>query len=723
MLSLMICAQLAAACLPGIPSPPRADSTYSSPALREMIAAAAAANRRPPTQLAGYQSHIETETSFIVRDTLGRERSAEVEELATHATWTRSGRYDLHIVGYRSQSVGVPYSSLSIVRAWTVPTLYGDRLSLGAYLTRSNTRDTLTAVHPFAADRDRFYRFSGGDTVAVLHAGGRNIPIARIRVTPDIRGPTRLGAFDGEIDLDAERMQIVRMRGQFVVLGGRRRKTDVLVRAAGVVGVAYIEFVNAEVEGKYWLPAFQRTEFQASFPLLGQSRPIFRIVSTISDIVPHDTLSLDSVATVADTTVHPRVIVSWAPSDSVSRFHDWQLGLGQASSSVHSDDFQDLAPDIWQPNGPPRLNLFPNNITRLYRFNRVEGLYLGIAPSVDFRSAAPGLSAGVFGGWAFTEQTARGGGFVSYQRNQNTWGLRAERALASTNDFEPALDQDPGFGALLGSIDDADYVDRRIAMASLTHVLGTVDVGLVTLQGGAGDDRAERARLGHGLFPVGTAFRPNRGVEPGSYALGMADIELHPNVTGDFVEPGVGGRVHYEIGSGDLDWQRIELSLAARRYVGPVSLAAHADGGFLLGNDPPPQQLFELGGPLLLPGYAYKQFAGDRAAIFRTFASYRFGIWERPVHVFRNYLIPGLSPGLAASIQGGWTAISSSGAALSVRELGVVNGVPVSEATNGIRATAGAGITLFSDILHLGLARPLDQPGPWRFVVGFGALF
>ena len=213
MLILLLYAQLAAAT-------PAADTTYATPALRALVARAAEENRAPPADFRSYRSHIETELSFLLRDTLGREHTAQIEQLATNGAWDRNGRYDLHVVGYRSQTIGVPYSALSIVRAWTVPSLYGNRLALGAYFNQSrNRRDTLVAVHPFAADRDRFYTFAGGDTVTTLRVGERRIPIVRIHVRPHFQGTTRLAAFDGEIDLDAERAQIVRMRGQFVTLG------------------------------------------------------------------------------------------------------------------------------------------------------------------------------------------------------------------------------------------------------------------------------------------------------------------------------------------------------------------------------------------------------------------------------------------------------------------------------------------------------------------------
>jgi hypothetical protein len=703
MLTLLLCAQLAAA------TPALGDSIYATVALRELVARASEENRRPPPGFRSYTSRIETELSLLIRDTLGREHTAQTEQFATNAEWTLGGRYDLHIVGYRSQSVGVPYSALSIVRGWTVPSLYGNRLSLGAYFNASRRRgDTLIAVHPFAPDRDRYYRFTGGDTVTVLRVGARTIPITRIHVHPHFTGTTRLAAFDGEIDLDADRAQIVRMRGQFVTFAASTVRERVLRAAAGIVAVAYAEFVNAEIGGKYWLPVFQRTEFQASFALFGQQRPVFRLVSNIDDIVV-----ADSALAASDSVPPTRVFVTWAASDSVSHYGAWQRSLGVQSASVHSDDFADLAPDDWRATGPPRFNFFPNNTSRLLRFNRVEGVFTGVSPSVDFRNLAPGVSAGGNIGWAWSEQTARGGAFISYNAGVTTYNLRAERALPTTSDFLPPLSEAPGFVGLLASVDLYDYVDRRSATLSVTRVLRSVDVGLLTLQFGAAADRSETARLSHGLLSQ-RSFRPNPAVQDGSYALGSADLELHPNVTGDFVQAGVGLRAHYEVGSGQLDWQRVELGLSGRYYIGPIALAAHVDGGAAIGSNPPPQRIFELGGEGTLPGYAIDQFKGDYAALFRSFASYRFNLWKRPMHLWRNVYVPGFGPGLAVSAQGGWTAFSSSARALAN---------PGAATTNGVRATVGGGITLFSDAIHFGFARPIDQAAPWRFVGGFSASF
>jgi hypothetical protein len=214
----------------------------------------------------------------------------------------------------------------------------------------------------------------------------------------------------------------------------------------------------------------------------------------------------------------------------------------------------------------------------------------------------------------------------------------------------------------------------------------------------------------------------NRDADEGDYLLGMADVELHPNVTGDYVAPGLGAHIHHEVGSGDLNWQRSEVSLSARKYYGALSLAAHADGGIVVG-DIPAQKLFELGGTETLPGYAYKEFAGDRAALFRGYASYRFDVLKRPIRV-RNYFLPALNPGIGASIQGAWTELSSQAARDAVRRFGVsTDGSLLSSPTNGVRATAGGGLTLFSDLFHIGAARPVDHNGRWQFSIGAGVAY
>ena len=774
MLGVFAVAQLAAAM-------PARDSTYSSRALAQFIAEAAEANRIPPPPLRGYHARVESELSLLLRDTLGRERVAQVEQIAMAAAWARNQSYELRVVGYRSQTVGVPYSALSFARSWTLPSLYGDRLSLGVEMTgmtstqrsRRVRPDSVTplpadsgparggvvvrdrqrvqplrAVHPLAGDRDRFYRFSGGDTVATLRSHGREIPIARVHVVPvfdSIARTTPIGAFEGEIDFDATRHQIVRMRGQFVESrSASAGQQSVLARLPGLVGVAFVEFVNAEVDGRYWLPAFQRSEFQASFAPLGPARSVFRLVSRFADLRVETSgdsagsprTNVDTADTVVDVagvaggdSIAPyRRRLTFAPADSVSRYGEWARPLGAATGEVSASDFDDLAPDVWRVDGPPRVDLMPTKLDEIARFNRVEGGYTGAAVAVRFRDAAPGLTAHAFGGWAWREETIRGGGSVALRRGLWTANVRAERSLTSTNDFTPPLEgSGVGLAALIAGVDDQDYVDRRVVSTGITRAMRSIETALLTAEVGLGEDRRETSRLEHGLFGTGR-FRFNRGSAEGRYARGVATLELHPDVTGVFLEPGVGAELSYEIARGQLNWQRMELTLATRAGWREFVLAGRAQGGVVIGSHPPPQTLFELGGEGVLPGYGYKEFGGDRAATAGFLAAYTFPLLRRPWRLVRSLVIPGLSPGIAAGIAGGWAEVSSAGARAAISSLdpGVSASCdpavlatcvpPISRPTDGIRATVDARLTFFGGMLGVGVARPVDHPAPWRLV-------
>ena len=128
---------------------------------------------------------------------------------------------------------------------------------------------------------------------------------------------------------------------------------------------------------------------------------------------------------------------------------------------------------------------------------------------------------------------------------------------------------------------------------------------------------------------------------------------------------------------------------------------------------------------MLLPGYRYKEFAGDRAALFRTFASYRFGVWQTPIVLFRGIYIPGLSPGLVGE-RAGWmdrALVAGRGAVGSRSWASTRTGCRCRPRRTEFARPSAAASRFFSDLVHVGVARPVDHPAPWRFVVGFGTLF
>jgi hypothetical protein len=706
------------------------DSVYATAALRDFVARAAIQNRAPPLSLTGYDATVETELALILRDSLGREAVGQIEQLAAQAAWERSGRYELHVVGFRSQSLGAPYSALTFTRMYTVPTLYGNRLFVGMNdglpRTRADTvaarrrmrrdtaagRDRFRAIHPLAFDRDGFYRFTGGDTVATMYSLDRVIRVVRVEVTA-IKGPTsNFVAFVGELDFDADRHQLVRMRGRLENV--TTAKDPFMARRTGAVAIAYLEFENAEINGRYWLPNYERSEFQAQMGLLGDVRPIYRIVSRFRNYRLHETGDTVVALGEMDTIPRTQAKLTFAARDSVSGYREWTENLGTASGRVGSEDFNDLAPDVWRSEGSPRVDYWPRRLEDIVRYNRVEGMFTGLAGMLRFRDMAPGLSAQAHAGVAWEQQTARGAAALAYTRGNWIHSARVERSLATTNDFLLAFDNGLSIGPLISGVDDNDYVDRWTGAVAVTRVMRDIDRALMSTELAYGRDAPEIARLKNGVF-ASKPFRPNRAATGGSYVRSTSKLEWHPKVNGETLTPGFGARFTYEFASGDLDWQRIEARLAARRYWRGIVFASRVDAGAILGSVLPPQTLYELGGTFHLPSYEYKEFGGDRAAIGRALAAYHLPILRAPLRL-RAIVLPGLSPGIGAGVQGGWTEASSQAAQTALQILG-------STPTGRVRATADLRFTILSGALGAGVARPIDQSGKWKPFFVWGASF
>lgn len=737
--------------------------TYATPALQALIARAAHAGRDVPPALGGYHADIASEIALVLRtatprdgagSTAGgtdgaRERLVQVEQVHSTLAWQRDGTIDQHVTGHRTRAVTATVSTLSYLRTpWVIPVLYGNRLPIlfgrGAASTvadssvgiaaSASAAGLVLAVHPLAGDRESFYTFTGGDTVVTLRVGTRAIPVIRIQVEPlpSTSGPALL--FRGELDIEAVTAQVVRMRGQLLVR--RPRSTLRRVIASGWQTVAFAELVNGEFDGRFWLPSLQRIEAQARSPLAGEFRPVLRVVSRFG---PYALTLRDGVTSAVVQSGSPAsATLSFATRDSLSAFHEWDAEIGVAVGEARASDFDDVAPDSWRPRGPPRLDWRAERLNDVLRYNRVEGLFTGAAATMRLRDAAPGLALGANLGWAWTEHTMRGSVWSRWLRGQTVLGARAERALANSNDFRPLLDYEQSLMALLATADDYDYLDRRSATLSVSRGLQLPGAPVLRLESGLAHDGAEATRVRFGLIHLDSAFRRNRPVAEGTYWRTALGLDVHPNVSGEFLEPGVGAGLWYERGDGTLRWQRIEARITARHTRGPVTYAARMDGMALFTGQVLPQQLIEFGENEGLPGYAYKEFGGDRAALGRAAMSLqlpwlqapiRLGGWAGPL---RRAYLPGLSPSLAIGVQGGWSAATSpsSRAALALfgtRTDSLSGGVlPATRPTGGVRSTVNVTLRLFGGTLGVGVAKPLDglgQSRAWRFVFGVGQPF
>jgi hypothetical protein len=726
-------------------------------ALADLLADASRRNALPPALLS-YKANVETELAVLLWRTEGTESVAALENVASSLRWTRTGVYDQRVIGYRAQ--GVAFSMLSAVRSgWLNPTLYGNRLRIraqrnatvavtppgatppGAPSPRVNRRggattsdgrsesvradgsDTLPAVHPLATDREAFYRYSGGDTVVTMRVAGRSIPIVSVRVQPRTDVRTRVLLFDGEIALDASRGALVRLRGHFVRLNESRGIMGRLMEA-----VAFIDYENAEHGEQFWLPSTQRIELQVASPATGEGRAVLRIVSRFGTIALNDTTldaaniaTADSLRALGIATGVRRF--SYAPRDSIDRYDRWQRALGVLTQGMRADDFDDIGPDKWRPTGAPRVDITAPRASDVLHFNRVEGLFTGAGVRVALRDLAPGVTLRALGGYAWSEHTVRGRLAMERRRGPWTLELRGGRSLDHTNDFLTPLDSGPSVFGVFGSHDPYDYVDRLSSTVVAAYRMESRSL-LARLELGTADDRYRASTYVRGPFG-GDPYRANRGVDEGGYVRSAAVLDWHPDISAEFMRPGIGGRLAYERGDGTLSWQRAEARLTMRHTIGPFVAVARGDVGSVTGARIPPQQLFELGERQGLPGYEDKEFAGSRAGVVRGQLQY-FSRWlQRPIRVGRRLMLPGIAPGASVGLQSGWTEISGDAARASVLRLGLQRDsagalVPVSRATEGFRATASVGLRFFSGSLFVGAARPIDQAAKWKSLLVFG---
>jgi len=712
---------------PAQPQP--AASITDSAALATLLSDASRVNAQIPERLRAYRARIESEMSLLVLDSGGRERTVQLEQIASDVRWRAPDSYDQRVVGYRHQSVGPMFSLMSFFGGWTIPTLYGNHLQLGATpVSLSNKTTTFgrsLAIHPLAPNRDRYYSYAGGDTAVTLVSNGRRIPIVAVHVTPRANAPGDAFLFLGDMYLDADWKQIVRMRGRLVEVRDGKVTIKSGSKLPGVSGASFVELVNAEVNGEYWLPAFQRTEIQARIAFFGDFRSILRIVSRFNDYRVNDSSWTGPEAPPGVTQN-----LTFASSASQERFKGWDTPIGAASSDVYYGELNDLAPAEWRTVEDVRAFRFrPRTLAEVFRFNRIEGVFTGVALERELGDSSAGFLAHGSVGWAWSEATPRGGVSLERRRGRTITGLRAERSLAQTNDFQLPFSWGATLSALLGSRDDFDYLDRSSATAFVSRSLGDKQRSLIRLEVGPARDAAVEQHISQGLYVAqGGGFRPNRGIREGNYFKSVAALEINPEISGLYVDRGIGATVRYERADGGLRWQRLELRTAARREIGPFQLFARGDAGTLLGS-PAPQVMFEIGEAEGLSAYGYKEFAGDRAALGRAVLGYTLPVLQAPIRLPSRLIVPGIAPGVAAGINAGWTKISNAAAQQALIELGTITdpatgiAVPVSRASDGVRASAEFLLTFFDGALVAGVTRPIDTRGRWKFTARMGQGF
>ncbi|MEP6778883.1 MAG: hypothetical protein ABJC26_03270 [Gemmatimonadaceae bacterium] len=342
--------------------------------------------------------------------------------------------------------------------------------------------------------------------------------------------------------------------------------------------------------------------------------------------------------------------------------------------------------------------------------NRVEGLFLGVAGVLDMRRAAPGVSVRAFGGWAFSERAPKGG--VEAVRVAGPWvsSLRAERELASTNDFSQPLT--PPGGNLVGTFfgtEDYDWVDRNVLALSLTRELSDTHSSSVRVEFAGANDHGFPHEFDKGI--ISGDFRPNRPVTEGHYVRSRAQLDFNRNILTSPLAAGVGATLSYERGDGSINWQRTQLQAFGQRILGRFVFAARNDAAIVGGASIPVQQLLEIGGAEGLPGYAYKAFTCDAAITSRGTIAFVLPVLEGPIHVQR-LVLPAIAPQLQVGIFGGRATATRTTTAL----LDQLNW----KTSDGWKGSFDVRLRFLAGALSLGASRSFENQAKWKVAFGLG---
>lgn len=714
---------------------------YDSDALRVVVTRAAARQVRPQA----YVARLEQESAtFRIRDD-GRVIPQTIQQTQSRLGWSADAGADEARTDYRAETYELDTSLEQGLRpGWFPPNLADDRFRLRQPMARTLTplerfikrtvglisaeAETLAVVHPLASDRERAYRFSGGDTLALQLDDGSALTAIRVQVQPRLRPLPGVLVFRGDMWLDVRTLRLRRMIGRVDRVRAEAARARALI-AGDVQPVAYLDIQTRDSAGVI-LPVQVRVE-QSARAFVQEATGVVRVV-TRADF---DTITAPTGGERGGTATSTYRL---RDADGAIRSREWRRDLGEATQAASGTDprFAPWWPERERPTGPTIGRLEVRRDTDLYRYNRIEGLFTGAGLTVRFRDRLPGAVLRTVGGWAWNEKTWRGRASFNRTIRGTTALVGVGKFLDLTNDFRSPYDSGSAWLPLLLSTDPYDYVERRYARLGFESAVPDADA-VVRLEAGLVRDVAVQRSVTRGL--LGSSFLPNRGVDEGTYGRVIGLVELGRNADLDPTGRSIGATLRAEVAEGTLAYERLEGRVVGRMRFTGATLAAVAHAGAVLGA-PPPQQLFELGGLQYLPGYAYKEFAGDRAASATVLAAIPLGLLSDPIGEIAGFVVPAIAPSLQFGLSAGWTDLTSPAARAAALRLGPVfdpvTGTPLRDAVSGLFRTPGAtrtvrgtlsvGLQLFGGALYVGAGRAVDgaadAPRNWRAVVAIGRL-
>ncbi len=629
------------------------------------------------TALASYQADARGYVYFYLdrRDT-GDRTLVKTDQVALDVYWKAPAFSKQRIVGLRDEKKLPTNINYHLDHLSVVQDNFGERIRLG---DGDEVRDVL---HPAAQGSEAFYRFRVADSLSIrLPGAAEPVRVYEVRVRPrDMDQP----AFLGSVFVDQRRGDLVRMDFTFTPSSYVDR---------------YLDYINISLDNglwkeRFWLPNQQQVEIRRQLPELDfPAGGVIRATMRVSNYRFNQPIADDFFR-------GPKVV---AVPETQREAFAFEQGLYEELREQGIGPDTELAEVRRQAmelararmlSGLPASRLDVGTASKVLRYDRAEGAVVGAG--LAFRPSE-GLAARVRGGYAFGAEHALAEAGARW--SMGAAGLEATAYYNLPRDVGIAPAASGVVNTLSALLAGEDYTDPYYARGGELRLRAPLAPGW-TLSAAGRVESHRSAALTSDFSLLGDGFRRVAGIDRGTL-LG-ATLGARRAIPAD-VAAGWGAGVTVDAGrldgSGDFDvtqsFARPVVDAQWLRRGSPRDVLLELDGaaGMAWGTLPR-QGLFLLGGRGTVPGFRFRSFGGDRFALARAVASAELA-----------------APWLRGRLLGaaGWTGEGEAGedalAAWPART------------TDGVRASIGAGLGIFYDIVRVDLARGLGRDGRWEVVV------
>lgn len=621
-------------------------SAYLDAEARRLVAASRARRETIDRSITGYRTTMRERIGVGIR-ALRRDRLLYRRELALRIDWRRDSVARIDVIGARQQ---VPAAAPKRTLPEDLKGDAGDyafdpaddRLTIGFNSSRrdstsDSTRDRrLEFQHPLAPGSEAHYRFATGDSSVVVFPNGRMIRLRELRIIPrrlDVRLMT--GSFWIDEDSHAVVRALVRPARAFDFEQDVGEGDD---HIPGFVKPIRVEFRFLTIdyglwEGRWWMPRLIAMDAVATAGSILQMPVRYERVYDDYDVTGDTTLRRaprPPVASAADDSVaraacHAREEAEQIsckcrnghclafrvniPTDTAALLVNTLLPPpfgAEHDTLIASGELQELNRAVGQlPATPWQFRARPPR-WGLARFNRVEGLSLGVRGELDLgrlradgalRLATTDVTPDVEAGIAREDATKRSR-LAGYYR------------LAAVDPTARSLGIGNSLNALFLGRDDGDYY--RGTGVELTITPAVTLSQRFTVRVYAEQQRGARQFTNFSLpnvFNDNHVFRPNI-VADSADQLG-ASLTLRTQRGIDPARPRWSADVTLDGGAGTYGFSRASSTLRLTTpLAGQMAGALELAGGMSAGRVPV-QSYWYLGGPGTLRGYGGNAMSGD----------------------------------------------------------------------------------------------------------------